>query len=263
MNHIVLSDGEGREVKYGYARTIPLIFTSTADTTTGDFSATWIPDAWDAYYEELGKIGQTLDGDTDGYHTPDVREHPYSSRLRPNRDVSFLHTLQNNPVLIDRVAFHCYQAATTDTVAGGQTEPISGDPYQVDSTNIVSRNSQAQPIDAYGASRFRGGLLPLWQPNYFNPIVKVNGSVVFGSEATEVFGNPDGNRYNKGDLSIGLYHPCEFSLGSVFTNISSIEVYGQCLMPIWTATDTRKLPSNMVCCTLIVKTLIQITKPAY
>lgn len=258
MNHIILSDGHGKEEKYGFARIIPLIFTSTADTTTGNFLATWIPSQWDAYYLELGKIGQTLDGSTDGYHTPDVREHPYSSRLRPNRNISFLTTLQNEPVFIERVAFHCYQAATADTTAGGQTEPVSGNPYQVNSTNIESRNSQAQPIDAYGASRFRGGLLPLWQPNYFNPIVKINGMVVFGNDSTETFGVEGGNNQNLGDLSIGLYHPSEFSLGVVFNRIDKIEVYGQCLTGVSTATDARQLQSHMVACTMIIKTLKRI-----
>ncbi|MBL7997034.1 MAG: hypothetical protein JNL32_00210 [Candidatus Kapabacteria bacterium] len=67
--------------------------------------------------------------------------------------------------------------------------------------------SLSSATDGYVQSRFRHGETGGWNPNFFRPIVQAGADTVIGGNETNNY-----DTLHKGDLSVGMYLPCELEL---------------------------------------------------
>jgi hypothetical protein len=165
---------------------------------------------------------------------------PYTTRMRPLRN--FINLIGHQICYLRQLQFWIYDVVLDNSV------------YQ-DPLVIADIDNSRNLNDMYAQSFIKNGLLPNFQPNYFNPafIIKCgNGSlnVLAGLQETFFSG---GNHL--GDLSMGLPAPICFDIKKELGKVVDIEVYAQaaqyidtqqvfqryyvhCLAEFWTGKST-------------------------
>jgi len=172
-----------------------------------------ITDSWLGYNDELEKLGNSvlIESDTD------VLNEPYSSRLRPLDDMTFLKRAKN--LLIVNLSITCF-----DTT-------LHGSAHQSTTANNILKDS-LNTDTPYPQTSF-GNTIPLtWIRNYLNPIIKVNGTNILNSNTFNGFGTS-----NKGDQSIGWLQPKKINLYHLESSASSIEAFGSVRQILKTGSD--------------------------
>lgn len=203
------------EIFKEYPNTVILSYFSSAMTdvikTDADKDA-YITNNHIGYVTEMERLGNSA---TTGPGSPNnVSANPYSTRLRPVRDADKVINAQK--VFLEKVEFYAYDAT------------LAGSDYQdEDVAAIITAGISTE--DAYPRSHYRNAMLPInFQPNYFSPVIKIDGKDIIGGANASNYGN----KANKGDLSIGFPLPLCLDIYREFGKISSIEVFGKVAMAI-------------------------------
>lgn len=186
---------------------VVLKFFSTTDSQPPRaWDPAYIPDTNVAYVNELEMLGQAVTG-TNGLvmevsQYSVVGDVPYSSRLRPLSSL--------NKLFVKRCAhlvsmeFNAVEA-TTDPPGADQDAPtVQAILDSVDPSAATFSNARA-----YMQPRFRRSVMGGWQPNWFRPVIRIDGkSIIFDAlsqVAESISQSPTGA--NRGDMSVGLLLP--------------------------------------------------------
>lgn len=125
---------------------------------------------------------------------------PYTTRLRPMTDTSFLTTAQK--IVVTKIHFRAYDHRLT-----GAAEQDALTNAAIDASLLTN--------NAYATSRFRGGIISDWSVNWFRPAFIIGGVNVLRDLALPSIGSRDeyGNltTTNAADLSVGIPCPWEFN----------------------------------------------------
>lgn len=185
----------------GSWKTTVLSFISTTQPPN-EFSDSYINNSFLGYNDELEKLGNAvlIDSNTD------VINEPYSSKLRPLDDISFLKRAKN-------VTFINFTISCFDTTKHGSI-------HQNATANNILKNSY-NTDSPYAQTNFNNTIPVTWLRNYFNPIVKVNGLNILNSNSHNYFETD-----NKGDKSIGMMLPKKFYLYHTVKQLDSLEIFG-------------------------------------
>lgn len=200
------------------------IWGSTAATEyplTASGITTGVTDAVNGYEVELDKCGQA--NANPGTQFASVA--PYGTLLRPLTDLSRLTDVNNKKVVLVQLQWFAIDSTRLKDDAGS---------YQNNAvlTDLFNSLDASNPNNAYMQSRFKNALIGGWLPNWFRPMVRVNGrEVIYESLARSGFATLPNHA---GDLSMGLPLPhCiegEFNLGQV----TSIELWAQAAQRVGT-----------------------------
>lgn len=167
--------------KFGFSLFATSIETARVQT------AAHIADTYDGYLDEFESAGQS----NAAIPTVDsLSAAPYPSRFRPLRSLTFLSNARK--IMLHQVRYYAY--STLITGGTGQDAAVF-----TEIQNSIGTLSQALPV-----SRYKNGLMVDWQPNYFNPYVKIKGENIFKEYERNFF-----ETAHKGDLSIGEHLPFE------------------------------------------------------
>ena len=218
-----------------YPRPVIGLFSSTVDdANASEFTPLSIADTDIGMIAELEKAGQHAEAPG----AVKVLENPYSTRLRPLTIMSNFYKLKAVPAVIESVLFY---ALDSSVKTPAETEPVSGNNYQdlVVAGDLIT--SQAEVMDANYASRFRNTIIGNWQPNWFRPVLKVNGQNILANLAGTELTGTDGNKDHKADLSMGLPLPFQMDMAIEYPNgINSIEVFAEVVQYIPNTASARK-----------------------
>jgi hypothetical protein len=184
---------------------------STMDST--EDPATFIPDSFDGYVDELQELGQgsTAPGTTS---KANLANNPYSIIQRPL--TNFEPVIRSQNVYLEKIEYYAYDT----TISGG----LGQDPAVV-AAIYASRTGD----DIIPQSYFQNGMFPgvNWQPNFFRPSFQIDGEEMLkGLQASQY-----GNKNNQGDLSIGMPLPACYNinkaLGKITNGVNSLAQLGQ------------------------------------
>ncbi len=181
-------------------------FSSTQSTQPSD---SHMPDRWDGLiYDSGGVEMEKLGADVAYTGSEDLQNNPYSARLRPLTDYSFLKAAKN--IMIVKCVFSAFDATKV------------GSSHQTTAVNTALSDSLSNVNNAYIQSRFLNDMPVTWMPNLFRPIVKIGGTNIFRELKLSAFGD---NNNNEGDLGIGWPLPFEFHKYEMFNDpIDTIDV---------------------------------------
>lgn len=197
--------------------TVIAVWASTGATEyplTASGATSGVTNAVNGYEIELDKCGQA--NAAPGTQSPSAA--PYGTLLRPITDLSRLVDVNNERVVLVQLQWLAIDSTRLKDDAGS---------YQNNTvlTDLFNSLDAANPNNAFMQSRFKNSLVGGWWPNWFRPVVRVNGREIL-YEALSRSGFPDTPNH-AGDLSMGLPLPhCiegEFNLGRV----STIELWAQ------------------------------------
>lgn len=165
-----------------------------------------INDAYDGYIIEMQRLGQAVT--TPGGQG--LLASPYSVRMRPLTDLSFLYGAKQ--VYLKHLLYQPYDT----TLGDGTTSTGTG---QSAETLQAIETSYSTKADAYATSRFRNAHPAPFQPACFRPQFIVNGVNIIGSVARTAFGT----HANRGDLSNGLPLYTCFDFQHILMDLEKVE----------------------------------------
>lgn len=212
-NHVVIANST-QEITNAWKGFTPL-FATFASSTQSAASQTngHIANTIDGYWLELLKCGQS---DTE-MGSPTLQSAPYSTRLRPTKDISGFSTFTE--IYLTKATFQALDVTLT------------GDANQDSAVLTEIEDSLVSANDAYVQSRFLMGEIGGWLPNFFMPYISIkSGTNVFNSLAMSNFDTKN----NIGDLSMGIMLPYEYIppvpafLGKMMNSNDCIEVFCGC-----------------------------------
>lgn len=196
------------ECLYGqFDTTLLEYFSSTQPGVNQTDNYSGITDAYDGFDIEMQKLGNAVwyrDG-ANVIQTADIIENPYPSLLRCTDDWAYLRKLKN--ITLYKVQFLAYNAM----------QP--GSSYQNADVNTAVTNSLSSSVnDSLVQNRLHRTIPVDWQPNFFRPSIKINGTEVLnGLQNTQ-----DGS--NKGIKSIGSHLPFSIIVKKTFKQIADIQI---------------------------------------
>lgn len=121
--------------------------------------------------------------------------------------------IYNCSVLIKDIKFNAYYVRSKGG-AGISAELV----------NEIILNSLNSVNNAYPQSQFKLSPIPSFQPNFFTPIIRINGNNLFEVEKTN-------KKYGDANINLFAYGkelPYYVEIFQRYDNIKDIEVYGQC-----------------------------------
>lgn len=192
---------------------------STTETNP-DFTQNWVPNANNGYWQTNG--GGIIEHDnlsqmptSPGTTAPAAS--PYSTRLRPMTDTTYLQTASK--IVVTKIHFRAYD------------HRLTGAADQDAATNTAIDNSLCT-YQSFIVSRFRDGLISDWSHNWFRPAFIIGGANILRDLALPAIGTRDafGNlaSFNVADLSVGL--PCPWEFNELYAVINNAEG-GQIVQP--------------------------------
>jgi hypothetical protein len=183
---------------------------STTDTNA-QLAQNWVPNSNNGYW--LTNAGGNIEHDelTQMPTSPgsqSVVASPYSTRLRPMTDTSYLTTASK--VVVTKIHFRAYDHRLTGS-------PDQDGPTNADIDTSLCTNQ------SFVVSRFRDGLISDWSHNWFRPAFVIGGVNLLRDLALPSVGTRDefGNllSFNVADMSVGI--PCPWEFNDMYAVISS------------------------------------------
>lgn len=194
------------------------------------------------YYQAMERIGQS----STVVPTTSQVENPYSCLLRPLTENSRIYNAPDNGVFLESITFSLYD----QMVNGGTQTQLDSALYQDATLNSAVVNSQNTMLNRAMTGTYRFGMVGNWQPNYFRPIVRVNGETILDMNST--FTKPNGQN-NLADLSIGASLPLCVEPMKPFAKIKEITIAAFALQIIAQA-GARNLQRYGVLCEMKFRT---------
>lgn len=222
------------EIYREYPQQVPVIFMSTVDGGT-PLSTGAVTSSLVGYVNEMGKLGQDSTGIGSG---PVDNPNPYSPRLRPVSD--FQKMFRQTQVYLTNIEFSAFDCLNTNDSSG----------YQVAATNTAILSFTPGSEKPYAQSTYLNGLVPNWQPNWFRPIVRINGKDIVEVGNTHFLSGTNNTEHHEGDGSIGLRHDTCFDVYQAFKEIKDIDIRAQVVQYIGQSTDSRKYKRYGVHCVM-------------
>lgn len=203
LNDIIIAD---------YPRAVTARFFSCSDPTAYTTNQNYIANDNDGFWDELEKIGIAV---TDPSLIPE--------QLVSITSMSdLLGQKASGGIVLKNINFTVYDVKRTSAVLSSGIQ--NADVNNALTASIATQNNiyvQTPGLNAVPVS---------WQPNWFNPRVKVNGKQVFGTITNNYY-----NTAHAGLASVGTDVNIDRDYAIYFPSIDSVEVYARCCQRIRTA----------------------------
>lgn len=192
VTQTVLQTAAVLDRRQSWKKVIPAMFTSwTGSGAFANISATDIAEL----ETEFQKQGAIFSADLSSIQLPNpvagVGNGLYSSLLQPHCSIDELYAA-------DEVMIKSLYITVIDTTVSGGTNQ--------DSTTFTANTNSLTTDRAYNQNSFRNTELPFFMPNGLRPVIKVNGSTVFGANLKSTSVTSNGLTHNVRRM-VGIPNP--------------------------------------------------------